>query len=339
MKKRIIAVFTAVLLVVTMMPVMSVLAEDEQKLDLENAKIEVWDETYDGSEGWFSPEVNYYFEDDDMTGMLDDGEDFDYVFLDENDNEIPTYRAGTFRIKITAREGSNYCGEKYSEWFTIAKAPQAVKVSKTKYTKFYGDKKFKLGAKRTKGKGKLVFKSSNTKVVSVSSTGVVTVKKTKKAKTVKISIYAAETANYRKSPVKTVTIKVYPKQKTPKAYKKYLGKWIDDDFKIYVKVINKNYVYAVMKANNGDYVVIKKLMKVKKMNKLSLKSKKGEEVTLYIKMRATKAYKLPNGIVMKEGPTYWCNGTSKAWWNGSYAIKDNGKWRKVYLTFYRILKK
>jgi hypothetical protein len=60
-----------------------------------------------------------------------------------------------------------------------------------------------LGAK-TSGDGKLTYKSSNTKVATVSAKGVVSGKKTG---TVKVTITAAANANWNKA-TKTVTVKV-----------------------------------------------------------------------------------------------------------------------------------
>ena len=327
-KKRVPALLIAILMVFTLMPASTAFAEDTpaELIDLSAADIYVADETYDGSTLFTPPDVTLDGE------LLEESEDYTYVVLDANGNEVEKYRAGKFQCKVTGI--GEYTGEATSDWFTISKATQKVSVTKTKYTKIYGCKKFKLKAKKVKGKGKLTFKSSNTKAVTVSSTGVVTIKKVTKIKTVKIRVYVAATANYKKSPVKIVTIKVYPKQKTPKAYKKYLGKWKEDDFKLYVKVVNKNYLHAVLKTTSGDYVVIKKLVNnPKKIHKFKLTSHKGKDVILYFKIYASKPYTLPNGIRMKEGPKFWCTGDSKAWFNGSYMLEG----KKLYLTTYRIL--
>lgn len=53
-------------------------------------------------------------------------------------------------------------------------------------------------------------------------------------------------------------------QKTTKAYKKYLGKWETVNYKMNVKMINKNYLKAVIKAKNGDILTINQKMPVKK---------------------------------------------------------------------------
>ncbi|MBR6444210.1 MAG: hypothetical protein IKS63_02120 [Firmicutes bacterium] len=250
--------------------------------------------------------------------------------------------AGKYTARFILKDKANYVWsdgkktDKKVKW-SITKAAQKVKVKKTKYTKFYGAKKFRLKAKRVKGKGKLIYKSSNRKAVKVSSKGVVTIRNVKKTRKVKIRIYAAATKNYKRSPVKTVTIKVYPKQKTPKSYRKYLGKWSDEDFTLNVKVINKNYIHAVMKADDGDYVVIKKFKNTKKRMKFEIFSKRGEDTTIYLKMKCSKPYTQPDGKTYKDGPDYWCTGTSDAWCNGGLELWNNGKLEKVFVTLYRTL--
>ena len=82
------------------------------------------------------------------------------------------------------------------------KTAQTIKVE-TKRTMKKG-KSIKLNAKRTKGKGKLVYQTSNSKIATVSQSGVV---KAKKAGTVKITVYCLPTGSY-KSAKKIVTVKI-----------------------------------------------------------------------------------------------------------------------------------
>lgn len=110
--------------------------------------------------------------------------------------------AGTYKVKITFK--GNYSGS-ITKSFTIKKASQTI--SAANKTKTLGAKAFSLNAKRTKGNGKLTYKSSNTKVATVSSTGKVTIKG---VGTTTITVTAAATTNYNKV-TKTVTIKVCPK--------------------------------------------------------------------------------------------------------------------------------
>ena len=54
------------------------------------------------------------------------------------------------------------------------------------------------------------------------------------------------------------------RKKLQKHIKKYLGKWETVNYKMNVKVINKNYLKAVIKAKNGDILTINQKMPVKK---------------------------------------------------------------------------
>lgn len=95
-----------------------------------------------------------------------------------------------------------------------AKRKQKIEVSQTSYTKQVGDSKFKLGAS-TSGDGKLTYKTGNKKVVTVSSSGVVTI--VGKGST-KISITAASTKKYKKA-TKSIKITVNEKAKMPEDIK------------------------------------------------------------------------------------------------------------------------
>lgn len=117
--------------------------------------------------------------------------------------------AGTATVLVTGKGGA-FTGSKKAA-FTIAKAKQTITVASTECVK---GKSMKLGAKAS-GKGKLTYKSGNKKVATVSSKGVV---KGKKAGKAKITITAAENANYLKA-TKTIKVKV-GKKNTMKAKRK-----------------------------------------------------------------------------------------------------------------------
>lgn len=84
---------------------------------------------------------------------------------------------------------------------------QTITVSKTSYSKTVGDGAFSLNAK---AKTALSYKSDQTSVATVSSTGKVTIRG---AGTAKITITAKATAEYKKAE-KTVTVKVIKKKQT-----------------------------------------------------------------------------------------------------------------------------
>lgn len=118
-------------------------------------------------------------------------------------NTLPVGTTGNYGTwydpgdKITLTEDMTL----YARWSEPQPATQMITASNV--TRTYGDAAFSLGAK-TNGDGTLTYKSSNAKVVTVSSTGKVTIKG---AGTAKITISASATANYKAaSKVITVTV-------------------------------------------------------------------------------------------------------------------------------------
>lgn len=109
--------------------------------------------------------------------------------------------AGTAKVKITFK--GLYKGT-ITKSFKIAQAAQKISV-KSSVSKKANAKAFSLGAKVSKGDGKLSYKSANTKIAKVNSSGKVTL--TGKKGTVKITVTAKATKNYKKATA-TVTIKV-----------------------------------------------------------------------------------------------------------------------------------
>lgn len=89
--------------------------------------------------------------------------------------------------------------------FRIEKKSQTINASS--FTKTMGNNAFSINAKLEKGDGKLSYKTSNAKIVTVSSNGKVTIKGVGKAT---ITITAAETKAYKKA-TKTISITVNPK--------------------------------------------------------------------------------------------------------------------------------
>ncbi|MCB6994435.1 hypothetical protein LI177_13190 [bacterium 210820-DFI.6.37] len=182
--------------------------------------------------------------------------------------------AGTGKVTITGK--GNYTGS-VTKTFAIAKAKQTITGTST-FNKAYGSKAFSLGAK---AKGKLTYKSSNTKVATVSSAGKVTIKGTG---TATITVNAAATTNYNKAAAKKVTIKVAPKKMaapTVKAAKKKMTvSWKKD-----TKATGYQLTYAL----NSKFTKSKKSVTISK-NKTTKKtiSKLKSKKTYYVKMRAYK---------------------------------------------------
>lgn len=165
---------------------------------------------------------------------------------------------------------------------TVTVRNQTVKASQSitaqSFTKTYGNKSFNLGAK---AKTKLSYKSSNTKVATVSSTGLVTLKGPGKAT---ITITAAATSNYNAAS-KSITITVKPKKATLKKAKSTKKRTL----KVMWKRDTKATGYQVMIAQNKKFKKGKKTALIKKNKTTSrtfkkLKSRKN----YYYKVRAYK---------------------------------------------------
>ncbi|MBR0405144.1 MAG: BspA family leucine-rich repeat surface protein [Eggerthellaceae bacterium] len=110
--------------------------------------------------------------------------------------------AGTAAITVSAAATGNCYAASRTVTVTVAKAGQAISASDV--GKVYGDAAFALGARLTKGEGKLSYASSNSGVAAVDAYGKVTIKG---AGTAKITVTAAATANY-KAASKAVTVTV-----------------------------------------------------------------------------------------------------------------------------------
>ena len=82
-------------------------------------------------------------------------------------------KAGTYTATLTGL--GNYVGTK-SVQFTIKKDKPVINIASTSVTKTYGDAAFSVNATKTKGDDKIKYKSSNTSVASVNSSGKITLK-------------------------------------------------------------------------------------------------------------------------------------------------------------------
>ena len=134
-------------------------------------------------------------------------------------------------------------------------------------------------------------------------------------------------------------MKKVKKQKTSKAYKKYLGKWKTVGYTLNVKVINKNYLKATITAKNGDKVTISKKMKVTKTNTLNLTSKKGKSVSVIIKFKYGKAVHDYVGDLYREGPMINISGSSEVWYEYNYYSTDKyGRTMPVMLVYSKKIK-
>jgi len=115
--------------------------------------------------------------------------------------------AGSAIITITANETATHLKEIKTISVTVNKASQTI-TAPFSYTKTYGNSAFSLGATVTKGGSNLSYTTSNSSVVTVSSTGLVTIKGCGKAV---ITITANANSNYNKA-TKMVLITINPKK-------------------------------------------------------------------------------------------------------------------------------
>lgn len=124
------------------------------------------------------------------------------VTVDAN-GKVTIKGVGTATITITAEGTEQAQPATRTVKVTVKQGTQTITVGASSYTKTLGASAFSLNAKAG---GKLTYKSSNTKVATVSSAGKVTVKGVGKAT---ITVTAAATTNYKKA-TKTVTVTVNP---------------------------------------------------------------------------------------------------------------------------------
>ncbi|MDO4502827.1 MAG: hypothetical protein Q4D06_06545 [Coriobacteriia bacterium] len=145
---------------------------------------------------------------------------------------------------------------------------------KTTVGKTYGDKSFNLGAK---AQTKLTYKSSNTKVATVSSEGVVTIKG---AGTAKITVSAAGNAAW-KAASKTVTVKVAKKAQTltVSTAKKTAAK---GKYTTAIAVKGAKGTKSFKKVSGSKFLTVTTTGKVK----VSAKAKKGATYSVKVKVTA-----------------------------------------------------
>lgn len=127
----------------------------------------------------------------------------------DSDGNVSALRSGEAEITIRARKNSSYKAAERSLYIYVNKAEQKIKTSKDKYNRTYGCGSFSLGAK---AKTKITYKSSNTNIATVSSSGKVTVKNPGE---VKITLKAASNRCYE-SASKTVKVNISLKKPTIK---------------------------------------------------------------------------------------------------------------------------
>lgn len=196
--------------------------------------------------------------------------------VDANGN-VTIKGAGSAVITINAEENNYYNAAVKTVKITVNKANASITTSaKSTVSKAYGAKAFSLGAKATSGTT-LKYKSSSTKVATVSSKGVVTIKGTGTA-TITVT---ASGVNYNTA-TKKITVKVSPKKQTVKlkaGKKKAAIQWKKD-----TKATGYQIKIGTKKNLSGAKTYTVKSYKTYKKTVSKLKSKKK----YYVKVRAYK---------------------------------------------------
>lgn len=188
--------------------------------------------------------------------------------VDTSTGMVTIVGAGTAKITINASATAQYAAATKTITLTVSQGDAKLKVKTTSYTKALGSKAFTLGATAKSG---LKYKSSNSKIATVSSSGKVTLKSSGKV-TITIS---TNDKNY-KAATKKVTIKVLPKKaKIKSVSSKKAGQLIvswnrQKEAAGYVvqystdKKFKKNVKTVTIKKNSTTSTTIKNLSKGKK---------------------------------------------------------------------------
>lgn len=152
---------------------------------------------------------------------------------------------------------------------------------RTSYKKVYGNKAFKLNAKRTVGNGKLSYKTSDKKVADVKN-GTVTIKGTGSCV---ITVTAAKTDTYKAKSVK-ISLQVSPKKAVLKSIKVLSGRKAKVTWNKAAKITGYEVRYSTDKKFKSG--VKKVLVPSSKANSTTIKGlKKGKKY--YVQVRAYKA--------------------------------------------------
>ena len=217
-----------------------------------------------------------------VTTIEDYGVGYERVYDDNGDDRYLKIAGFTIYGYSDTSAAAKYAAKNGIKYVNLASNPVVKKnaaITAKSFIKTYGNKPFSLGAKANSG-GKLTYKSSSTKVATVSSTGRVTLKGPGKAT---ITITAAATANYNAAS-KNVTITVKPKKvaglKVKKGKKRMTVSWKRDK-----KVTG----YQITYAQNKKFKKGKKTITISKNKtiKRTVKKLKARK-TYYVKVRAYK---------------------------------------------------
>ena len=210
------------------------------------------------------------------------------VAVIDSSGKITLKGAGTTNITVTIPKSRWFSGgsktavltvlPKESAGKPVAPVKKAQTITARSYTKTYGNKAFNLNAKANGG-GKLTYRSSNSKVAAVSSSGRVTLKAPGRAT---ITISAAATGAYNAAK-KNIAITVKPKKvigtKAKTGKRKMTVSWKRD---------KKATGYRITYARNKKFTKGKKNVTIGKNKTTKRTIKKLKKKTYYVKVRAFK---------------------------------------------------
>ena len=210
------------------------------------------------------------------------------VAVIDSSGKITLKGAGTTNITVTIPQSRWFSGgsktavltvlPKESAGKPVAPVKKAQTITARSYTKTYGNKAFNLNAKANGG-GKLTYRSSNSKVAAVSSSGRVTLKAPGRAT---ITISAAATGAYNAAK-KNIAITVKPKKvigtKAKTGKRKMTVSWKRD---------KKATGYQITYARNKKFTKGKKNVTIGKNKTTKRTIKKLKKKTYYVKVRAFK---------------------------------------------------
>lgn len=194
---------------------------------------------------------------------------------------------GTAEITVTSAnvtyKSVYYATTSKTVKITVTKGKQTISGS-TAYNKTYGNAAFTLNSKAPSGGGKLSYASGDTKIVTVSSAGKVTIKGTGRTT---VTVKAAASTNYLAG-TKTITVTVAPHKMAISSLKNSATKQLTVSWKQDKTVTGYEVCYASSKKYAGAHYIVVKKNSVLKSTISGLK----KNTTYYVRVRS---YKLVNG--------------------------------------------
>ena len=243
----------------------------------------------DDSNNVKSNDIEFVSADFDLNGGNNEAGSYFSLIVEKGEKiKIPTPKRHDYIFKGWSTNKKSSSGattvspQNYSEYYAIWKAKSKQIITAKSHTKTYGAKAFSLNAKAS-GKGKLTYKTSDKKVVTVSSKGKIAIKGCGKAT---ITIKAAATSNY-KAANKKISILIKPPKVSGVKIKKNSRKIIECTWKSNNKVTG--YEIQACKTKTFKTGVVKTFKTSYKNTKYTLAMKTTNKC--YLRIRTYKNYK------------------------------------------------